>query len=616
VDRHLLLERVCSAWAAQMHLAAVFNADPHAGNILVSTDQKDGDASVPILLDFGLTKRFTPEMKVAFARLVHSSYETDIDGLLQSFEEMGLKLNRYDPFQDMHAMQTAFSDPAPQSEAAEIKKQRVKDRVETEAAMREEQGLNKKQKLRNPIDAWPSELIFFSRVSAMLRGLCSRLEVRYPYLECMARAASETLRETTPEHEHAAGVVYQDPEEKYDSKLHKQLVELAKQLIEDDHAIGMQVCVMSKGEIVANIAAGTLGTINPRPVTPASLFNVFSVSKAVLATGVLHMLQEKGISIDDPIAKYWPGWYQEHPDKKEITIRHALAHQAGLADAIPSNASIETLTNWDHMKKFIAGPDAIPSHKPGAETHYHYLNFAYLIGGLLEEVTGKPYEQYLSEHLIKPLGLHNELHMGGLPDEVAMEELAVLTARTMRDGATEPRPDVETSTEKKSDGRARLAKFRGREQLMNPSVFNMRKVRAAKIPSANGHASARALAKLLDTCTTDNNTILDPKTIHDAITIQLSTVPRSSNLMLDNAQASFGLGYQIHELKDISSGKKIRSVGHAGFGGSIVISVPEKQLTIAFTANQLKLKSVARNRILKVILEEFGLEAPQSLVES
>jgi aarF domain-containing kinase len=37
VDREVLLQRVCQAWAAQMHVAGVFNADPHAGNILVST---------------------------------------------------------------------------------------------------------------------------------------------------------------------------------------------------------------------------------------------------------------------------------------------------------------------------------------------------------------------------------------------------------------------------------------------------------------------------------------------------------------------------------------------------------------------------------------------------
>jgi len=53
-------------------------------------------------------------------------------------------------------------------------------------AMKEDQGIDtkdKKQKLRNPVNAYPAELIFFGRVASMLRGLCSRLEVRYPYLE-------------------------------------------------------------------------------------------------------------------------------------------------------------------------------------------------------------------------------------------------------------------------------------------------------------------------------------------------------------------------------------------------------------------------------------------------
>ena len=44
----------------------------------------------------------------------------------------------------------------------------------------------------------------------------------------------------------------------------------------------------------------------------------------------------------------------------------------------------------------------------------------------------------------------------------------------------------------------RLAKYKGREQMLNPSIFNMRKVRAARLPSANGHASAAALAAALE----------------------------------------------------------------------------------------------------------------------
>merc|ERR1712238_365753 len=115
------------------------------GNILVST-AVPGDASVPVLLDFGLTKRLDPKLKLAFARLMHSSHETDVDGLLQSFDEMGLKMNRHDPFQDMSNMQRGFGDTVKQSEAREASKQRSQDYQKRKEASLAEEGVKKGQK--------------------------------------------------------------------------------------------------------------------------------------------------------------------------------------------------------------------------------------------------------------------------------------------------------------------------------------------------------------------------------------------------------------------------------------------------------------------------------------
>lgn len=69
-------------------LTASSSADPHPGNILVSTSesQNGGDPSVPVLLDFGLTKRFTPHMLVAFARMMHATYSMDVDELVAAFK--------------------------------------------------------------------------------------------------------------------------------------------------------------------------------------------------------------------------------------------------------------------------------------------------------------------------------------------------------------------------------------------------------------------------------------------------------------------------------------------------------------------------------------------------
>jgi len=64
-------------------------------------------------------------------------------------------------------------------------------------ALVEQIVMDKNQERRNLVDAWSAEVIFFGRVMNMLRGLCSRLEVRYPYFETMvfSMAANSSSRE-------------------------------------------------------------------------------------------------------------------------------------------------------------------------------------------------------------------------------------------------------------------------------------------------------------------------------------------------------------------------------------------------------------------------------------
>ena len=703
VDREVLLQRVCAAWAAQMHEAGVFNADPHPGNILVST-ASDDDASVPVLLDFGLTKRFTRAQTVAFARLVHAAEENDVDGLLQSFDEMGLRLNRYDPFEDMATMRRSLSDTVPASEAKAASKQRTAERKEQQAAQREEDERREEEqeqeqeqeeggggggakggggRRRNPVDAWPAELVFFTRVSAMLRGLCSSLEVRHPYLATMAASARVTLRETVPRAEHAAAAVFPTPRGLEDSPLQARLEGVAATLVARGEAVGMQVVVRQHGAVLADVAAGTLGVADPRPVTPSSLFNVFSVSKAVLAAGVHLLLQESdgAVGIDDAVAAHWPAFGAA--GKGGVTVRQLLAHQAGLADALPPAATLDALCTWDDMTAHVAG--AAAAHAPGAETRYHYLTFAWLCGGLIEAVTGAPYDDFLRARLLEPalarLGLADQLYMGGLPASVGAERLAVLSidrrsssaggegaegaegerearraeatqAAATRQGVpltaavqpggggggapsaaaapAEVRPDADDSP-----SRARLAKYRGREQMLNPSVFNMRKVRAAKLPSANGHASAAALAALLEATgaaaaraeggapTADAPGLLSAARVDEMRAEQRSAAvgwERAGDEggggappLLDNAGAAFGLGVQVHEFT-LADGSSCRSIGHSGLGGSEALTLPEAGLSFAFTTNTLSMNSAAKAAVVRAICDELGIVAPRSLL--
>mmetsp|Transcript_10563 Transcript_10563/g.21084 ORF Transcript_10563/g.21084 Transcript_10563/m.21084 type:complete len:951 (+) Transcript_10563:196-3048(+) len=622
VDRDRLLARVCAAWAVQMHVGGAFNADPHMGNVLVSTRDAgadDGDASVPVLLDFGLTKRFDPPMKVAFSRLMHSSYENDVDGLLRSFDEMGLVMNRHDPFEDMAAMRRGFESTVPKSEAKKAKKEKSESNTRRMDALQkdqqEEEGGEKKQKLRNPVEAWPSELVFFGRVTNMLKGMCTHLDVAHPYLETMAAAALQTLRDDVPREEHAATTVHPDAAT-LSTPLQRRLVAALEQFPAEELG-GLQICILHKGRRVADVAAGTLGTANPRPVAPSTLFNVFSVSKGILSIALLRLVQEGRVRLDDPVSRYWPAF-----GKDDITVRHVLSHQAGLANAIPEDASLDTLLDWAFMKKHME--QALPEHAPGTQTTYHYLTYAWICGGIIEEVTGRPYDQFLEE-IFSEADLNLDLFLGGLPEEIDGNRLAVLSVdrKALPKEAPTPVPERNpgADTDVNNSPKKILAKYRGREQLFNPTVFNMRKVRAARLPSANGHVSAASLAAVFDAAIADDGG--GRPSLLTADTVDAARRPDGGGAGDDGTgqdalrgdAAVFGLGFSTHEFV-LPDGTTARSIGHAGVGGSVVVALPELGLTVAFVTNRLRFGRSdmdIRGALLGAALEEFGLHVPSSL---
>lgn len=637
VDRVLLLERVCRAWAVQMHVGGLFNADPHGGNILVSTAvTEDGDASVPVLLDFGLTKRLDPPIKLAFARLMHSSYEGDIDGLIQSFEEMGLKMNRHDPMEDMAAMQRGFGDTVPQAQAREVQKQKYADYRRRNEAQRDEEGLKKGEKLRNPVEAWPSELVFFGRVTNMLRGLCSQLNIRYPFLKTMAQAAKETIKASVPMDEHATSLLHHsslsNDNTAITTNLQQRLLEILPRLEQEEQMVGLQLCVLKEGEEIANIAAGTIGVANPRPVTSSTLFNIFSVSKGILSVCALRLVQDGSIeSLDDPVCKYWSAF----SSKPHITVRHLLTHQAGLSNVYPDDATLDTLLDWSHMTDFMARR-AVPSHEPGEATQYHFLTFAWLVGGFIEAVTKRPYEELfedlLSATVMGMKGNKQKIFLAGISKEVENDrDLAVLSidksgfSEQTRDTNSNPaeekkeidassEEDEEMKEEQRKKAKQLLAKYRGLQQLMNPTVFNMRKVRDAKLPSANGHASASSLAYFFDAVIRTKDPILTPDILAEARAPHQSSLHslEKKNVMLDDSQSLFGLGFQLHDFR-LSNGSKVTSIGHSGVGGSLVLAVPEEKAVIALTLNHLSNDSLARKRLLGIVFDELGWQPPPSM---
>jgi aarF domain-containing kinase len=612
VDRSLLVRRVCSAFAAQIHSDGFYNADPHPGNLLVSTDPgvNGGDASVPILLDFGLVKRFCPDMRLAFARMVYSSNVMDVDALLQSFNEMGLKIGgQADPFQDLANVRRMFKT-VKSSEAKEAKEKWARERKERE---------NEAPRLKRPIEAWPNEFVFFFRVNGLLRGLCSALEVDIPYLDVMADKAKDALKEAVPREQWAQNTLFLGEQEgRPDGALQGTLGGVLERACESERAVGIQCAVFRHGQLEANVAAGTLGEANPLPVDDRTLFNVFSVTKGIVAS-LVHSLCEGGLlDYDESVAKYWPEFGCN--GKEDILLSDVLNHQAGLANAFPPSASIEDLLSPDNMIRFLAeAPPEFPSSENRFQ--YHYLTFGWLLDGVIRGLGQKYTLNSVLDDVLQQMGLQGQIHIG-IPSSTAGENLAVLSFKmsnvlpSAAAGATGRSNGGDGGRNGGSDPRAgQWERFKGVSHLLNPTTFNMRRVREASIPSANGHASALALARFyagLFPREEAGDALLSWTTYERCLAHELAperaAVGSNADLQFSTGTGT-ALGFQVFYFRR-ADGTVVKGLGHGGFGGSLGLTIPEEGLAIAVTVNDLHASRAKRptSDILAAVAAHYGLE--------
>lgn len=135
---------------------------------------------------------------------------------------------------------------------------------------------------------------------------------------------------------------------------------------------------------------------------------VGSITKTLIATGVLRLVTQKKLELSTPIHWYLPNINFDNPwgDSNPITIHHLLNHTAGIEDSrfwqvFSTKAKPDTPLEY----LFTRNPSVLKVRsKPG--TRFSYSNMGYsLLGLVIEKVTGQPYVSYLDEHLLKPLGM-------------------------------------------------------------------------------------------------------------------------------------------------------------------------------------------------------------------
>ena len=174
---------------------------------------------------------------------------------------------------------------------------------------------------------------------------------------------------------------------------------------------GCDVLVYHKGELVYREQFGYSDYFKTKPVNMEDHYILYSCSKVVTCSAVLHLVEEGKLGLDDPVAKYLPAFADvtlkdgSRP-KTVMTVRHLFTMTSGLnydlktpaiCEALRQNPDADTVTLANAMAKTPL------SFEPG--THYQYSLSHDILAAIAEVITGKTFEAYVSEWIFQPLGL-------------------------------------------------------------------------------------------------------------------------------------------------------------------------------------------------------------------
>jgi CubicO group peptidase (beta-lactamase class C family) len=172
---------------------------------------------------------------------------------------------------------------------------------------------------------------------------------------------------------------------------------------------GAAIALVHNGEVAWSKGYGFADKAKQIPVTPKTVFQTGSISKAVAAWGVMRLFQEGKINLDAPVETYLTRWHLPETgfDNKQVTIRRLLSHSAGLSrHGYPGRHPDNPLPT---LEQTLTGSPSSPVdvrviQEPGKEFRYSGGGYT-LLSLVLEEVTGEGFCLYMRRNILEPLGM-------------------------------------------------------------------------------------------------------------------------------------------------------------------------------------------------------------------
>ncbi len=176
----------------------------------------------------------------------------------------------------------------------------------------------------------------------------------------------------------------------------------AHALIASKATPSVSIAISRSGRTVYAKAFGTADLEQHVAATPGTVYLIGSVTKQFTAAAVLSLAEDGKLSLDDPLGKFLPDWPAAG---RAVTVRQLLNHTSGIKDytGVPRWLRLMALP-LPHDSMFALFRDEPMDFVPGAEWRYDNSGY-YLLGVIIEKVSGQKYAEYLDHRLFGPLGL-------------------------------------------------------------------------------------------------------------------------------------------------------------------------------------------------------------------
>ena len=315
-----------------------------------------------------------------------------------------------------------------------------------------------------------------------------------------------------------------------------------------------QMAVVKDGQVIFDRSAGSF---RGQPVRPDTPFYCFSVSKAFTGMCVHKLIEEGKVSLDAPVAEYWPAFGKK--GKSEITIRQVFHHLAGIP-AIERYRQIPLWPFWRLTTTDIASLK--PEYPPGTKMAYHAVSWGFILGEVVRQVSGMRFERYFDRHFAQPLGLNNTWYR--IPFSDLRRSPNIVCGNT------------------------------DQERLVQ--VFDARPIRRAVIPAASLNSTARELA-------TFYQMLVNRGSYAGKQYLQAKTVEKATSLgyrgwdEINKRDTLWAYGFHLGGRKNSASENEEETVfgerstqatfGHMGNRSCMAWGDMEHKLVVAFTCNRL-----------------------------